>query len=118
MNIRPITRSPIWPVVVAALLAGCATTDPGYSSLPPSPHHPAARNLPAGVTPPIGPTVPGTTVPVAKPLPQLRPDEYADLFDRIRVGYALNDVQHFAVDREVETYRSKPDYLDRTFKRG
>ena len=27
-------------------------------------------------------------------------------------------MQHRAVDREVELYRSQPDFLDRTFQRG
>jgi membrane-bound lytic murein transglycosylase D len=48
----------------------------------------------------------------------LPPDQYGDVLDRIREGYALPDVQHFAVDREVEGYRSRPDFLDRTFRRG
>ncbi len=48
----------------------------------------------------------------------LPPEQYADLLDRIRDGYALPDVAHYAVDREVELYRKKPDFLDRTFKRG
>jgi len=109
-------RSLVLPLLASALMTGCAATDPGYSSLPPSPRHPATQLPTTGL--PAGPTVPGTTMPVAKPLPQLRPEEYADLLDRIRVGYALHDVQHYAVDREVEQYRSRPDFLDRTFKRG
>jgi membrane-bound lytic murein transglycosylase D len=51
-------------------------------------------------------------------LPHLPHDQYADILDRIRDGYGLQDVQNFAVDREVETYRNRPDFLDRTFKRG
>jgi membrane-bound lytic murein transglycosylase D len=51
-------------------------------------------------------------------VPQLPADQYADLLDRVRSGYALPDTQHFAVDREVEWYRSRPDFLDRTFRRG
>jgi membrane-bound lytic murein transglycosylase D len=103
-------------VVLAALgllLAGCATTDPNYSSLPPSPHHPpsspqdeAQANLPAEAPPPM------------RPVPHLAPDEYADVLDRIRAGFALEDVQNWAVDREVEGYRSHPEFLDRTFRRG
>ena len=40
------------------------------------------------------------------------------MLDRIRAGFALPQVQHYAVDREVEWYRSRPDFLDRTFRRG
>lgn len=51
-------------------------------------------------------------------MPDLPPDAYADLLDRVRAGYAIEDVQSYAVDREVENYRTKPDFLDRTFRRG
>jgi hypothetical protein len=93
--------------------SGCATTpDSGYSSLPPPPQHPAARGTTwTGMSA-------GSAATNVRALPQLRPEEYADILDRIRAGYGLQDVQHFAVDREVELYRSKPDFLDRTFKRG
>ncbi len=40
------------------------------------------------------------------------------MLDRVRAGYAMPQVQHYAVDREVEAYRSRPDFLDRTFRRG
>ena len=56
--------------------------------------------------------------PTYRDFPHLPPDQYADLLDRVRAGYALPDAQHFAVDREVEGYRAKPDFLDRTFRRG
>ncbi len=98
---------------LALALAGCSTTpDKGvYSSLPTSPKHPArpaetASTLPAEAPPPL-PAV-----------PDLPHDEYTDILDRIRSGYAIPDVQHYAVDRELETYRSRPDFLDRTFRRG
>jgi membrane-bound lytic murein transglycosylase D len=41
-----------------------------------------------------------------------------DLFDRIRAGFSLSDVDHEAIDREVRWFASHPAYLDRTFKRG
>jgi len=99
------------PALLAALLlAGCATTDSQYSSLPPAPKHPANKAPMDRETV----TIPGPRMSV----PHLPPEQYADILDRIRDGYRLPDVQHFAVDREVELYRSKPDFLDRTFKRG
>lgn len=91
-------------------LAGCATTDE-YSSLPPSAKHP-----PGGA--PAAPTtvvIPSTQLPGAE---KLAPAEFADLLDRIRVGYGLPQAQHYAVEREIEWYRSRPDFLDRTFRRG
>jgi membrane-bound lytic murein transglycosylase D len=59
---------------------------------------PLVREL--GSTPP--PTLPGPS----------------DLFDRIRAGFALNDVDHASVDAEVRWFARHPAYLDRTFKRG
>jgi membrane-bound lytic murein transglycosylase D len=41
-----------------------------------------------------------------------------DLFQRIRAGFVLQDVEHVTVDREVRFFAKHPEYLDRTFKRG
>jgi membrane-bound lytic murein transglycosylase D len=102
-------------VASAGLVTGCATTGDGYSSLPPSPQHPGPKAPMDRATV----TIPGTLNPAAgREVPHLPPDQYSDLLDRIRDGYALADVQHYAVDREIEKYRSNPDFLDRTFKRG
>jgi len=98
--------------VLSLALTGCSTTPHGgdYSSLPPSPQHPAGAKR--GLEAPIAY---GTT---RDGLAQIPPQQHADLFDRIRAGYALPDTQHYAVNREVEWYRSRPDFLDRTFRRG
>jgi membrane-bound lytic murein transglycosylase D len=102
-------------LLAALLLAGCATTDSTYSSLPTPPKHPANKAPMDRATV----TIPGPFFPPSEhPLEQLPPEQYADILDRIRVGYRLPDVQHVAVDREIDQYRSKPDFLDRTFKRG
>jgi membrane-bound lytic murein transglycosylase D len=106
---------PSWLALVAAaaLLAGCATTDSTYSSLPPAPEHPGPKAPMDRATV----TIPGSFS-TAREVPHMPPEQYADLLDRIRDGYALPDVAHYAVDREVELYRKNPDFLDRTFKRG
>ncbi len=62
-------------------------------------------------------TIPGGFT-TGREVPHMPPEQYSDLLDRIRDGYALPDVAHHAVDREVELYRKNPDFLDRTFKRG
>src|SRR5512137_1474013 len=98
---------------VAALLAGCATTNTTYSSLPPAPEHPGPKAPMDRATV----TIPGGFT-TAREVPHMPPEQYTDLLDRIRDGYALPDVAHYAVDREVELYRKNPDFLDRTFKRG
>ena len=101
--------------VVAALLAalalgGCATTSDGdYSSLPRSAIH-GAKDRPGEPA--------GQPPPQLEAVPDLSPEAYTNLLDRVRAGYAIEDVQSYAVDREVATYSSRPDFLDRTFKRG
>ena len=93
-------------------LAGCSTTgDSPYSSLPPSPPYtpggPAvvpSGSIPNMLDPDVGAEAP--------------PGQHADLLDRIRAGYALPDTQHYSIDREVEWYRTRPDFLARTFGRG
>jgi len=113
---RRRTRSSVTSLValLGLAVAGCSTTRGGgdYSSLPSPPQHPAGRTTPVPTTvvlPPLNPDHGD---------PSIAPDEQADLLNRIRAGYALPQVQHYAVDREVESYRSRPDFLDRTFRRG
>lgn len=42
----------------------------------------------------------------------------SDLFERIRDGFQLADVDHESVDAEEAWFARHPAYLDRTFKRG
>lgn len=44
--------------------------------------------------------------------------EGGDLFERIRKGYTLSDIEHPSIDIEQRWFVNHPDYLDRTFKRG
>jgi len=100
--------------VLSFALTGCSTTGggPEYSSLPPSPPYtPGPR--PADTS-----TVAQQSLPDFRSGAQLPSGQYEDMLDRIRAGFALPQVQHYAVDREVEWYRSRPDFLDRTFRRG
>ncbi|MGH8175650.1 MAG: LysM peptidoglycan-binding domain-containing protein [Steroidobacter sp.] len=41
-----------------------------------------------------------------------------DLFERIRSGFSITDVDHATIDSEVRWFARHPAYLDRTFKRG
>ena len=54
----------------------------------------------------------------AAPAASPPPPAVGDLFERIRAGFVLDDVDHITVDREVRWFASHPTYLDRTFKRG
>lgn len=44
--------------------------------------------------------------------------DHDDLFERIRSGFALQDVDHPSIDAEQDWFVRHPAYLDRTFKRG
>src|SRR5882762_2818748 len=74
-------------------------------------------------------TMPETT-PVASPAPApaldaptqlagLAPEQYGDLFDRMRAGFKLEDGDdRRAVDQQLRWYASNPDYLQRAFGRA
>jgi membrane-bound lytic murein transglycosylase D len=100
--------------LIGLALAGCATTgNSDYSSLPPAPQHPSGNRAP----PKPAPTM-VQSHPWMKPVPQLPADQYTDLMDRMRAGFALPDVSHYAIEREAQGFAAKPDYLSRTFTRG
>ncbi len=48
----------------------------------------------------------------------LTPAQYADLFDRMRAGFKLDDVQRLAVDQQLNWFAAHPDYLERAFGRA
>ncbi len=49
----------------------------------------------------------------------LNPAQYADLFDRMRAGFRLEDQsEHKAVDQQLRWYAANPDYLQRAFGRA
>ncbi len=61
----------------------------------------------------LPPLVSGTTGGAVAAAPAV-----GDLFERMRSGFVLDDVEHATVEREVRWFASHPEYLDRTFKRG
>lgn len=100
--------------LISLALGGCATTgNSDYSSLPPAPQHPTGNRAP----PKPAPTM-VQSHPWMKPVPQLPADQYVDLMDRMRAGFALPDVSHYSIEREAQSFAAKPDYLSRTFTRG
>jgi membrane-bound lytic murein transglycosylase D len=46
------------------------------------------------------------------------PERFADLFERIRDGYQLEDVDQPAVRQQLAWYANHPDYIERTFGRS
>lgn len=83
------------------------------------------REPPPPAPEPVPPPVAEVTEPEVAPEPEtpvtvagITPEKYSDLFDRIRAGYQLPDVESRQVDREFRFYANNPDYLDRVFSRA
>jgi membrane-bound lytic murein transglycosylase D len=45
-------------------------------------------------------------------------EDYDDLFDRMRAGFALDEVQEPAIDQQLAWFEHNPEYLERVFQRG
>ena len=50
--------------------------------------------------------------------PEPSPDEFADLLDRMRAGFALTAVDDLRVQREIDRYVANIAHLDRALERG
>ena len=44
--------------------------------------------------------------------------DFANVFDRIRIGYQLPEVENKLIDQQVRYFAARPDFLDRTFERA
>jgi membrane-bound lytic murein transglycosylase D len=64
------------------------------------------------------PPAPAPEVTDAVPEAESHPVEYADLFDRVRAGFALPEEEDVAIDVQMAWYINHPDYMERTFARG
>jgi membrane-bound lytic murein transglycosylase D len=103
----PATAAPTAP---PATVASSTTTLPAAD-----PAAPVAESVATEATAPAQPApAPGPTQ-----VAGLDPAQYADLFDRIRAGFRLEDgSEHPAVDQQLRWYASNPDYLQRSFGRA
>ena len=95
-----------------ALLVSSTLAAAGCAHAPVKP--PAAPVAVVEAAPP--PEVPDTS----EPLPTVQPaaTAYADLFDRVRGGFKLEDVAEQAVDTQLFWFANHPDYLERSFQRS
>lgn len=105
---------PHWPaqrlalLVGSLLLAACATQPP---QLAPVSANSLAHTVPAAPEislPPDWLTIESTVVSLGE----------QDLFDRLRYGFELPEIEAKSIDVEEAWYARHPDYLDRTFRRG
>lgn len=68
---------------------------------------------------PLAPTVKPVPAPL-HPFPAVKADEYkeADVWGRIRTGYAIPDIDNELVTKHVKWYSTRPDYIARTSARA
>ncbi|MDB6085835.1 MAG: hypothetical protein JWN43_3716 [Gammaproteobacteria bacterium] len=45
-------------------------------------------------------------------------EDYDDLFERMRAGFAFDEVQEPAIEQQLAWFEHNPDYLERVFQRG
>jgi membrane-bound lytic murein transglycosylase D len=114
----------LWPVLAgAALLAACT------APIRPSPETPAP--VPEIATHSIPATAAANAAAnkedaeaarleeLAPPAPPAAgPEQYADVFDRIRAGFKLDDVDEREIDQQLAWYTAHPQYLDRVWERS
>jgi len=59
-----------------------------------------------------------TTADGTHTLAGLTPEQYPDVFDRIRAGFKIEDVESPRIDQQLAFYANNPDYLERVFGRA
>lgn len=73
-----------------------------------------AVDAPSGA--PLG--VEGLTTSAAHTVAGLTPEQYPDVFDRIRAGFKLEDLDSPRIDQQLAFYANNPQYLERVFGRA
>jgi membrane-bound lytic murein transglycosylase D len=112
-----VTRSLLF-IGALVLLGGCAhqpVTPPAREQIviPAEPTGPETAVAPPG---PTDGTTPMLTMP--REWQHHNGEDYDDLFDRMRAGFALDEVQEPAIDTQLAWFEHNPDYLERVFQRG
>jgi membrane-bound lytic murein transglycosylase D len=121
---------PSWVLLLASVVAGCATSVPTSQTQPTQPpvvitplgEAPAATAQ--TITPPV--PVPANSAPQAaierpvelKPKAVIGLQEQTDIWDRIRRGFAMPDLDNDLVRNREQWYASRPDYMLRMTERS
>jgi membrane-bound lytic murein transglycosylase D len=115
-----LSRYP-WVAGTLMLLGACAH----QPAKPPVPDHIVTQVAPpAAENPTTAPDAAGKAVgaPPSLAMPSEwqhhNGEDYDDLFDRMRAGFALDEVQEPAIDQQLAWFEHNPDYLERVFQRG
>jgi membrane-bound lytic murein transglycosylase D len=125
-----LTKGPRLALLISTLLAVAACAHaPADRTLEGPAYEPRGADLPPAPPPESMPAEPeplvaeGTATefgPAEEPtaVAGLTPAQYADLFDRIRAGFQLDEVDRVAVTQQAMWYSANPDYLERAFGRA
>jgi membrane-bound lytic murein transglycosylase D len=126
-------------ILAAALVQACASTPPPAEPQPPAEAQPQPRpqaEAPAGVVAapppaaqPAEPVAPPVPSPAQAALPETAKPPQAikqidatagsqDVWQRVRQGFAIPDLNNDLVRKHVAYYKARPDYLQRIFDRS
>lgn len=53
-----------------------------------------------------------------EPVAGINPADYADLFDRIRAGFKLSDIDNPRINQQLDWFIDNPDWVQRAFRRS
>ncbi len=108
----------LWSLSALLALTGCATTETGGPNTPAAGDTPKTSSAPHTPSYPSGPLSPisaanlqgnGAVTSLAVP---------EDLWDRIRRGFAMPDLENDLVSNQEQWYASRPDYIQRMTARS
>jgi membrane-bound lytic murein transglycosylase D len=114
---RPLVRNLLAAVTLA--LSACA-----HQAAAPPKREPVvvAEPSPAAETPiaaaETGPSSAAPSITMPREWQHHNGEDYDDLFDRMRAGFAFDEVQEPAIDVQLAWFEHNPDYLERVFQRG
>jgi membrane-bound lytic murein transglycosylase D len=100
-------------LAACALLSACAH----QPTAPPAPRA-TVEMPPAAATPPADTSSAPPSLTMPREWQHHNGEDYDDLFDRLRAGFALDEVQEPAIDQQLLWLEHNPDYLERVFQRG
>jgi membrane-bound lytic murein transglycosylase D len=103
---------------VLLLLCACA-----HQPAEPAKREPLILPPPASETPPISlgdanPAAGSSSLAMPREWQHHNGEDYDDLFDRMRAGFAFEEVQEPAIDVQLAWFEHNQDYLERVFQRG
>jgi membrane-bound lytic murein transglycosylase D len=116
----PIKRRQLTLGCVALLLSACAHQPAAPPKREPivMPVPPAASEMPIAPSDTAAAVGATPTLTMPREWQHHNGEDYDDLFDRMRAGFAFDEVQEPAIDVQLAWFEHNPDYLERVFQRA